>query len=87
MEGAGVYADDIVIVDRSLQAKHRDIVVAVLDGDFTLKYLERLAGKPPRLVAANPNYAPIDLEQTQEAAIWGVVTHCIHGFTRSSHGS
>ena len=86
MEGAGIFAGDIVIVDRSLTPKHRDVVVAVLDGDFTLKYLQQLAGKPPKLVAANPRYAPIDLEQTQEASLWGVVTHCVHDFSGVNRG-
>jgi len=62
-----------LIVDRALSAKHGDIVVAVIDNDFTVKRLycrnKRLA-----LLAENPAYPPIVLGEEQELSIWGVVT-------------
>lgn len=62
-----------LIVDRSREAKHDDIVVAILDDEFTVK---RLYGRGKRLalIAENPAYAPIVLNEEQELAIWGVVT-------------
>lgn len=77
MTGAGVVAGDIVVVDKSLEPKNGDIVVAAVDGDFTLKHLKR-DGQKAWLVAANPAYPPIALHEALDAQLWGVVTHIIH---------
>lgn len=77
MEGAGIVADDIVVVDKSLDPKNGDIVVAAVDGDFTLKHLKR-EGQKAWLVAANPAYSPIALHEAADAQLWGVVTYVIH---------
>lgn len=79
MEGVGIFAGDIVVVDKSLEPKNGDVVVAALDGEFTLKTFQRVAGKL-RLMAANSSYQPIDPAQSSDFAIWGVVTHCVHNF-------
>src|SRR5688572_6043252 len=60
MVGAGIQHGDIVAVDKSLQPRTGDIVVAAVDGDFTLKHLKR-QGDQAWLVAANPDYPPIAL--------------------------
>lgn len=78
MEGAGITTGDIVVVDKSLDPKSGDIVVAAVDGDFTLKYLKLEAGQKAWLVAANPAYQPIALHEATDAQLWGVVTHVIH---------
>ncbi|WP_373973655.1 translesion error-prone DNA polymerase V autoproteolytic subunit [Chitinibacter sp. SCUT-21] len=62
----------LLIVDRALAAQHNDVVVAVLDGDFTVKRLYRRGAKLA-LLAENPAYTPIVLGDEQELAIWGVV--------------
>ena len=62
-----------LIVDRALSAKHDDIVVAVIDSDFTVKRLY-CKGKRLALVAENPAYLPIVIGDEQELSIWGVVT-------------
>ena len=77
MVGAGIVADDIVVVDKALEPKSGDIVVAAVDGDFTLKHLKR-DGAKAWLVAANPAYQAIALHEVQDAQIWGVVTYVIH---------
>jgi len=77
MTGAGIYADDLLIVDRSLKAKNNDIVIAVLYGDLTVKSLIK-KGERWLLHAENPNYP--DLELPEDAEIWGVVTNAIRGF-------
>ena len=77
MTGAGIVHGDIVAVDKSLQPRTGDIVVAAVDGDFTLKHLKR-QGDKAWLVAANPNYRPIALHEAVSAEIWGVVTYVIH---------
>lgn len=76
MVGAGITHGDIVAVDKSLQPKTGDIVVAAVDGDFTLKHLKR-DGNKAWLVAANPDYPPIALHEATSAEIWGVVTYVI----------
>ena len=77
MVGAGIINGDIVVVDKSLQPKSGDIVVAAVDGDFTLKHLKR-DGDKAWLVAANPQYQPIALHEATSAELWGVVTYIIH---------
>lgn len=77
MVGAGIVHGDIVVVDKSLEPKTGDIVVAAVDGDFTLKHLKR-QGQQAWLVAANPDYSPIALHEATDAVIWGVVTFVIH---------
>ncbi len=62
-----------LIVDRSREAQHDDIVVAILDDEFTVKRLYQ-RGKRLALIAENPAYAPIVLNEEQELKIWGVVT-------------
>ena len=75
MLNAGIEIDDELIVDRSLDAKHGDIVVALIDNDFTVKRL-MIDEKGQWLKAENPDYKDIHLLDGQELLIWGVVT-CI----------
>ncbi len=77
MTGAGIHHDDLLIVDRSLEPRSGRIVVAVLEGAFTLKRLVRHQGRW-RLAAAHDAYPPLELGEHQEACIWGVATHVIH---------
>ncbi len=76
MIGAGIQDGDLLVVDRALEAGHGDIVVAVVDGELTVKRLWQ-RGARVRLLAENPAYAPIDLKDGQELAVWGVVTNII----------
>jgi len=77
MTGAGIASGDIVVVDKSLEARHGDIVVASVEGDFTLKRLKK-QGDEAWLVAEHPAYSPIALHDAVEASLWGVVTYTIH---------
>ena len=79
MIGAGIQDNDLLVVDRSLNPVHRSIVIAVIDGEFTVKRLYKRAGKI-KLLAENPDYAPIELKDGQELQVWGVVTSVIHSF-------
>ncbi|WP_245575029.1 LexA family protein [Chitinilyticum litopenaei] len=63
----------LLVVDRTRQAVHDDIVVALIDNDFTVKRLFR-RGRHLALVAENPAYLPLVAGEGQEIAIWGVVT-------------
>lgn len=80
MLNAGIDIDDELIVDRSLDAKHGDIVVALIDNDFTVKRL-MIEESRKWLKAENPEYKNIYLSEEQELIIWGVVT-CIIKMTR-----
>lgn len=77
MSGIGLKTGDIVSVDRSLEPRHGDIVVGVIDGEFTLKRLKK-EGNKAWLVPENEHYAPIALHEANEVAIWGVVTYAIN---------
>lgn len=83
MTGAGIQHGDLLVVDRSLEAQPGHIVVAVLDGSFTLKRLMRHDGQL-RLEAANSAYPPLELHQCGDVQIWGVAIHVIHSLGR--HG-
>lgn len=73
MRDAGIDDGDYVVVDRSITPKHGHIVVAVVDGEFTIKRLLRRGGRV-RLQAANPTFSDIELHDGQELIVWGVVT-------------
>ena len=73
MIGAGIQDGDLLVVNRAKAPAHRKIVIAVVDGEFTVKRLYKRAGRV-RLLAENPDYSPIDFADGQELVIWGVVT-------------
>ena len=77
MTGAGIHDGDIIVVDRSLAPIDRAVVVAVVDGELTVKRL-RLRNGNAELHAENPKYAPVHLQEGQELTIWGVVTSAVH---------
>jgi len=77
MLGAGIHCGDLLVVDRSLEAKNGNVVVAVLDGDLTVKRLYKRDGVI-RLMPENPQYQPIEIAEGQSFEIWGVVTSVIH---------
>jgi len=77
MKDAGIVDGDTLIVDRSVTPRDRQIVIAMLDGDFTVKRL-RKRGKRIFLEAENPEFSPIEISENQELTIWGVVTFVIH---------
>jgi len=77
MTGAGIQDGDLLVVDRSLDPRPGRVVVAVLDGYFTLKRLVRHQGRL-RLEAANPDYPALELYRCGDVQIWGVAIHVIH---------
>jgi len=83
MKGAGIHNGDILIVDRSLNATDGSVVVAVVDGEFTVKRL-RVRGDRAFLCPENPDYRPIEVTDS-ESQIWGVATFAIHSLTRLSN--
>lgn len=77
MINAGIFPNDILIVDRSLQPAHGKIVIASVNGELTVKRLLKEKDKV-QLVAENKAYAPIDITDEMDFRIWGVVTNVIH---------
>ena len=84
MTGSGVHNNDLLIVDRSINAKPGHIVVAVLDGEFTLKRL--MVNKDGfYLKASHPGYPDIDLRQYGDVQIWGVAIYSIHNLKKETY--
>ncbi len=79
MKDAGIFDDDTLIVDRSAEAGNESIVIASVNGELTVKRIERKRGKL-FLIPENNDYEPIEINQETELKIWGVVTHSIHKF-------
>jgi DNA polymerase V len=81
MVGAGIHSGDILIADRAIKPRHGHVVVAVIDGEFTVKRLYQKNGEI-RLLAENPNYLPLRVSGEMSFEVWGVVTHNLHKLTR-----
>ena len=79
MVEAGIFDNDILVVDRAIKPRHNHIVVAVVDGDFTVKKLYQRLGKI-KLKAANPTFPDIVSKDGQTIEVWGVVTSSIKQF-------
>ncbi len=77
MSGAGLASGDILIVDRSLTPQSGKVVIALLNGEFTVKRLVR-KDKQVSLVPDNPRYKTILVTPEDDFQIWGVVTYVIH---------
>ena len=80
MIGAGYMPGDLLVVDRSLEPQSGDVVVAYVDGGFTIKELD-LSQRAQGVVWLRPHndaYEPIRVTPEQTSIIWGVVTYCIH---------
>jgi DNA polymerase V len=74
---AGISDGDELVVDRSLTPADGNVVVAILDGELTVKRL-RLGPAGVRLVAENPDYPDIVIPEVADLSIWGTVTRCLH---------
>jgi len=77
MVGAGIHSGDMLIVDRSLSALNGKIIVALVDGEFTVKKMI-IKGKKLFLASANPRYPTICIADSSLFQVWGVVTYVIH---------
>jgi repressor LexA len=79
MTGAGIMEGDLVIIEKGREPKRGDIVIAQVDGDWTLKYFEKRGGQVV-LVAANPKYP--DIRPKADLQVGGVVTAVIRKYHR-----
>ncbi len=74
---ASIHPGDILIVDKAVEAKPGSIVIAVIDGEFTVKRYHCVDGKC-FLLAENPRFSPIEITEGMAAEVWGVVSYVIH---------
>lgn len=77
MIDAGINGGDILVVDRSLEPTNGRVVIAVLDGELTVKRLIKKNGTV-RLVADNAGYPELEVSEGADLQIWGVVAYTIH---------
>ena len=77
MLNAGIRNNDLLIVDRSIEPSNNKVVIAVINGEFTVKRVEKANGKV-FLMPENKNFKPIEITEDMDCKIWGVVTHVIH---------
>ncbi|OGV47931.1 MAG: peptidase S24 [Lentisphaerae bacterium GWF2_52_8] len=77
MVDAGIRSGDILIVDRALEVADGKIIVAVLNGEFTVKRIKKKRSQL-FLMPENPDYPPIEVKKDSDFKVWGVVTAVIH---------
>jgi DNA polymerase V len=77
MIGAGIHSGDLLVVDRSLEPADKSVVIAVIDGELTVKRIRIRKGKVA-LEPENENYPARQIIESVEFEVWGVVTNVIH---------
>ncbi len=81
MINVGIFDNDILIVDRSLDPKRQSIVIVSIDGELVIKKLMKDQSKNYYLKSENSNYPNIRLNSNRDTIIWGVVTYVIHSLS------
>lgn len=79
MIGEGIHDGDLLVVDRSLRPASGDVIIACVDGDFTVKTYRR-DKNGTRLEPANPDFPVIHIKPGHQLDYFGKVTACIHRF-------
>jgi DNA polymerase V len=74
---AGIHSGDLLVVDRSLEPKDGNIIIAVINGELLVKRLKLIKNKY-YLLPENSNYKPIEITETMSFEVWGVVSTVIH---------
>ena len=82
MMDVGINDGDILVVDRSIEPKNRDIVIAILEGNLTVKRLLFKTNGSVVLKSENTAYKDIKIPELADLEIWGVVTSAIHQFIK-----
>jgi DNA polymerase V len=77
MVGAGIHCGDLLVVDRSLEARDRSVVIAVVNGELTVKRI-RIRKKKITLEPENESYRAQEINENMEFEVWGIVTSVIH---------
>lgn len=78
MLNAGIHPNDILVVDLSLEPHDGNIVIALVNGEFTVKRLKILPSKQICLMPENEDYSPIMIQEGMDFRVWGIVTNVIH---------
>ena len=77
MIGAGIHCGDLLVVDRSLEPKDKSVVIAVIDGELTVKRI-RIEKRKITLEPENKSYSARQITEDADFQVWGVVTNVIH---------
>ena len=77
MRNAGILSGDVMVIDRALEPQNNNIVLAVLDGEFTVKRIQK-EGELLYLKPENETFKSIKITEEMDFKVWGVVTHIIH---------
>jgi len=79
MTEAGINSGDLLVVDRALEAVNNSIVVAIINGEFTVKRISKTRGKI-FLRPENPDFKALEITPEMDFKIWGRVSYVIHKF-------
>ena len=77
MREAGIHSGDVLIVDRALPPTDGSVIIAIVNGELTVKRLAKRHGKL-MLIPENNQYPPLPIMETTTFEVWGVVTYVIH---------
>lgn len=77
MIGAGIHSGDLLIVDRSIEPRDKSVVIAIINGELTVKRI-RIHNRKIALEPENGNYPVQEINENMEFEVWGVVTSVIH---------
>ncbi len=72
MKDDGIFDGDIAVIDKAVEPKHGNLVVAMINGEFTLKRFHRKDNRI-LLMPANPAFKPIEIKEGDDFTVWGVV--------------
>ncbi len=81
MQDANIEDGDIIVVDRSLSPRDGDMVVCVIDKEFTAKFI-KIEKDGVWLIPANENYKEVKVTEEEEVEVWGIIAHCIKQVTK-----
>lgn len=84
MIDAGIHPGDLILVDRSLKPRHRSVIIAVLDGELSIKILS-IQKKEVCLLSANKDYIDVHISEEMDFIIWGVCTYVVHNLKKINH--
>ena len=77
MKDAGIHPNDMLIVDRSIEVNSGQVVIAVVNGELTVKRIRKIQDKL-WFMPENSDFQPIEIDEHTDLHIWGVVTNVIH---------
>ena len=77
MIDAGIHDGDILIVDRSLKPDNKKVIIAIVNGELTVRRI-RITKDKVFLISENREYKPLQVEEEMGFEVWGVVTNVIH---------